>query len=136
MSGILLASLTASATFGLIDTFNFVFVEDSLSTMWKNLGITNQQTIDILNSGISSAISIMVAVVVENYISRRFEVRRTATLDATGVIVGTVIALVLIKLYSTIYPDRTWLKSKLLGTLSMAPTSSHIQTSGTTGHRV
>ena len=133
MSGILLASLTASATFGLIDTFNFVFVEDSLSTMWKNLGITNQQTVDILNSGVSSAISIMVAVVVENYISRRFEVRRTATLDATGVIIGTIIALVLIKLFTSIYPDRTWLKNKLLGTGSMTP-SRH--TPSGTGHRV
>ncbi len=113
---ILLASLTASATFGLIDTFNFVFVEDSLSAMWKNLGVTNQQTIDILNAGVSSAISIMVAVLVENYISRYFEVHRTATLDAIGVIAGTVIALVLLKLYTSIFPDRTWLKSRVLGT--------------------
>lgn len=115
MSAILIASLTASATFGLIDTFNFIFVEDSLSKMWQNLGITNTQTIDVLNSGVSSAISIMVAVLVENYISRHFEIRRTATIDATGVIIGTVIALVLIKLFSAIYVDRTALKSAVLG---------------------
>ncbi len=115
---VLLASLTASATFGLIDTFNFVFVEDSLSAMWKNLGVTSQQTIDILNAGVSSAISIMVAVLVENYISRYFEVHRTATLDAIGVIAGTVIALVLLKLYTSLLPDRTWLKARLLGTMA------------------
>lgn len=115
-SVLLIASLTASATFGLIDTFNFVFVEDSLAKMWKNFGITNQQTIEILNAGISSAISIMVAVVVENYISRYFEVRRTATIDAAGVIIGTILALVLIKLYSVTLVDRTWIKTALLGT--------------------
>ncbi len=114
MSRVLLASLTASATFGLIDTFNFVFVEDSLSAMWKKLGVTNQQTADILNAGVSSAISIMVAVLVENYISRYFEVHRTATLDAIGVIVGTVVALVLIKLYTALLPDRTYLKASIL----------------------
>lgn len=114
MSRVLLASLTASATFGLIDTFNFVFVEDSLASLWKKLGVTNAQTVDILNAGVSSAISIMVAVLVENYISRYFEVRRTATLDAIGVIVGTVVALVLIKLYTSIFPDRTPLKASIL----------------------
>lgn len=114
MSRVLLASLTASATFGLIDTFNFVFVEDSLATLWKKMGVTNAQTVDILNAGVSSAISIMVAVLVENYISRYFEVHRTATLDAIGVIVGTVVALVLIKLYTAIFPDRTMLKASIL----------------------
>ena len=114
MSRVLLASLTASATFGLIDTFNFGFVEDSLASLWKKLGVTNAQTVDILNAGVSSAISIMVAVLVENYISRYFEVRRTATLDAIGVIVGTVVALVLIKLYTSIFPDRTPLKASIL----------------------
>lgn len=120
MSGsrVLLASLTASATFGLIDTFNFVFVEDSLSAVWKKFGITSQQTLDILNAGVSSAISIMVAVLVENYISRYFEVHRTATLDAIGVIVGTVVALVLIKLYTRIFPDRTPLKAAILQTVA------------------
>ena len=117
MSRVLLASLTASATFGLIDTFNFVFVEDSLSAIWKKLGVTSQQTVEILNAGVSSAISIMVAVLVENYISRYFEVRRTATLDAIGVIVGTVIALVLLRLYSSIFPDRTPLKASILKTI-------------------
>jgi hypothetical protein len=89
-------------------------VEDSLATLWKKLDVTNQQTIEILNAGVSSAISIMVAVLVENYISRYFEVRRTATLDAIGVIVGTIVALVLIKLYTTLFPDRTLLKASIL----------------------
>ena len=57
----------------------------------------------------------MVAVLVENYISRHFEVRRTATIDATGVIIGTIIALVIIKLFSAVYVDRTALKSAILG---------------------
>ena len=126
MSGILLASLTASATFGLIDTFNFVFVEDSLSAMWKNVGVTNAQTVAILNAGISSAISIMVAVVVENYISRYFEVKRTATIDATGVIIGTVVALVIIKLYAGLFPDRTPLKAAILGTAGKKSSEHHV----------
>ena len=141
MSRILLASLTASATFGLIDTFNFVFVEDSLSAMWKNLGFTNQQTIDILNAGISSAISIMVAVLVENYISRYFEVHRTATLDAIGVIAGTVIALVLIKLKASIFPDRTPLKASILkavapGSDAEKRTSAAVATGKSQEHRL
>jgi len=125
MSGALLAGITASATFGLIDTFNFIFVEDSLTKIWKNLGVSNQQTIDILNSGVSSAISILVAVMVENQISRYFEVRRTATIDATGVIVGTVGALVLMKLYTDVFPDRTALKVAILGK-STTPLPHHV----------
>ena len=107
---LLAASLTAAATFGLIDTFNFVFVEDALTTVWKRVGITNQQTTDILNAGVSSAISIMIAVYVDNYIRRFMEVQRTATLDAIGVIVGTIVALVLLKLGGVLYADRTWIK--------------------------
>jgi hypothetical protein len=112
MKGLLLilASLAAAATFGLIDTFNFVFVEDSLSTFWRRLGITNQQTIDILNSGTSSAISIMIAVLVDHQIRRYMEVQRTVTLDALGVIVGTILALVILKLSHVLYVDRTWIK--------------------------
>jgi len=118
MSGALLAGITASATFGLIDTFNFIFVEDSLTKLWKDMGVSNQQTIDILNSGVSSAISILVAVMVENQISRYFEVHRTATIDATGVIVGTIAALVLIKLYTSVFPDRSALKASVLGAVA------------------
>lgn len=117
MSGALIAGITASATFGLIDTFNFIFVEDSLTKLWKGMGVKNQQTIDILNSGVSSAISILVAVMVENQISRYFEVRRTATIDATGVIVGTIVALVLLKLFTSVFPDRKGLKARVLRTV-------------------
>jgi hypothetical protein len=111
---LLIASVTAAATFGLIDTFNFVFVEDSLSAVWKSLGATQQQTIDILNAGVSSAISIMIAVFVDDLLRRYVEVKRTAFLDATGVIVGTILALAILKLTRILYTDRTWIKQTLI----------------------
>jgi hypothetical protein len=82
-----------------VDAFNFIVVEDLLSSFWKQIGVTEEQSIDLLNSGLSSALSIFIALYIDRYLLSQFKTFKHPALDATGVIVGTIFVLTGIKLY-------------------------------------
>jgi hypothetical protein len=104
---IILISMIASITFGIIDALNFFFVEDSLNSLWKTIPSIDQETIPIINGGISAAISIVVSFYVEKYISAHYKVLSHPAIDALGVIIGT---LLVIFAYILIYKERPSVK--------------------------
>jgi len=91
--------MMASIIFGVVDAFNFLLVEDALASIWKRLGLTDEQSIDLLNSGLSSALSIFIALYIDVYFLSQFKTFKHPALDAIGVIVGTVLVLTAVKLY-------------------------------------
>ena len=99
--------MIASITFGIIDALNFFFVEDSLNSLWKTIPSIDQETIPIINGGISAAISIVVSFYVEKYISAHYKVLSHPAIDALGVIIGT---LLVIFAYILIYKERPSVK--------------------------
>lgn len=94
--------MMASIVFGVVDAFNFLLVEDSLTAVWKWLGITDEQTINIINSGVSSAVSIFIALCIDVFILSRFKAFKHPALDAIGVIIGSILVLTGIKFYNWI----------------------------------
>jgi len=99
--------MIASITFGIIDALNFFFVEDSLNSLWKTIPSIDQETVPIINGGISAAISIVVSFYVEKYISAHYKVLSHPAIDASGVIIGT---LLVIFAYILIYKERPSVK--------------------------
>lgn len=94
--------MMSSIVFGIVDAFNFLLVEDLLASMWKRFGLTDLQSIDLLNSGLSSALSIFIALYIDVYFLSQFKTFKHPALDAVGVIVGTILVLTGIKFYNWI----------------------------------
>ena len=92
--------MMSAIVFGVVDAFNFMLVEDVLSSIWKQIGVTEEQSIDLLNSGLSSALSIFIALYIDRYFLSQFKTFKHPALDATGVIVGTIFVLTGIKIYN------------------------------------
>jgi hypothetical protein len=102
MFKLIVLGMMASIVFGIVDAFNFLLVEDSLAVMWKWFGITDEQTINIINSGVSSAVSIFIALCIDVFILSRFKTFKHPALDAIGVIIGAILVLTGIKFYNWI----------------------------------
>lgn len=103
--------MMASIIFGVVDAFNFLLVEDALASIWKRLGLTDEQSIDLLNSGLSSALSIFIALYIDVYFLSQFKTFKHPALDAIGVIVGTILVLTAVKLYHWITGSETKMKA-------------------------
>jgi len=104
---IILISMIASITFGIIDALNFFFVEDTLNELWKTFPSIDQNTVPIINGGISAAISIVISYYVEKYISAHYKVISHPAIDASGVIIGTMLV---IFAYILIFKERPSVK--------------------------
>jgi cytochrome c biogenesis protein CcdA len=102
MFKLIVLGMMSAIVFGVVDAFNFMLVEDALASMWKRLGFTDEQTIDLLNSGLSSALSIFIALYIDVYFLSQFKTFKHPALDAIGVIVGTILVLTGIKIYNWI----------------------------------
>jgi len=103
--------MMSSIIFGLVDAFNFLLVEDLLASMWKRFGLTDEQSIDLLNSGLSSALSIFIALYIDVYFLSQFKTFKHPALDATGVIIGTILVLTAVKLYHWVIGSETKMKA-------------------------
>ena len=91
--------MLASVSFAFIDALNFLIIETPLDKLWKKLNVLNANTIPIVNGGISAAISIFFALYIEQYLERHYTMFKHPLIDAAGIIIGTIIVLLLYKLY-------------------------------------
>ncbi len=92
-------SMLASVSFGVIDGINFLLIEDHLTNFWKKFDYFDDETITLLNGGISAALSIIIAVILEKYLEHYYTLFKHPLIDASGIIIGTVLVLLIYKLY-------------------------------------
>jgi hypothetical protein len=90
--------MVSSISFSIIDSIFFLFIEDNLKTFWKKRELS-ENIIPIVNGGLSSSISILIAVLIENYLERHFELFKHPLIEASGMIIGTIIILLTYKLF-------------------------------------
>ena len=90
--------MVSSISFSIIDSIFFLFIEDNLKDFWKKRELS-EDIIPIVNGGLSSSISILIAVLIENYLERYYELFKHPLIEASGIIVGTIIILIVYKLY-------------------------------------
>jgi hypothetical protein len=90
--------MVSSISFSIIDSIFFLFIEDNLKDFWKKRELT-EDIIPIVNGGISSSISILIAVLLENYLEKHYEMFKHPLIEASGMIIGTIIILFTYKLF-------------------------------------
>jgi hypothetical protein len=90
--------MISSISFSIIDSIFFLFIEEHLQDYWKKRELT-ENIIPIINGGLSSSISILIAMFIENYLERHFDMFKHPLIDATGMIIGTIIILLTYKLF-------------------------------------
>ena len=95
---IILISMIASITMGVIDGLSFLLVEDEMTNFWKKHSL-DEKTIPLINGGISAAISILIAVIVEKQLEKHYKLLRHPAISATGIIIGTILVIFAYKIY-------------------------------------
>ena len=90
--------MVSSISFSIIDSIFFLYIEEHLQDYWKKREIA-ENIIPIINGGISSSISILIAMLIENYLESRFDMFKQPHIDATGMIIGTIIILLTYKIF-------------------------------------
>lgn len=90
--------LITSVSFTIIDTLFFLYIEDHLHEYWEKREF-EKNMIHVINSGIATSISIIFAMIIENYLERHFDMFKHPLIDATGVVIGTIIMILLYKVF-------------------------------------
>ena len=90
--------LITSVSFTIIDTLFFLYIEDHLHEYWKKREL-EKDIIHVINSGIATSISIVIAMIIEHYLERHFDMFKHPLIDASGVVIGTIIMILLYKVF-------------------------------------
>jgi uncharacterized protein YacL len=90
--------MVSSISFSIIDSIFFLYIEEHLQDYWKKREIA-ENIIPIINGGLSSSISILIAMIIENYLESHFDMFKHPLIDATGMIIGTIIILLTYKIF-------------------------------------
>jgi hypothetical protein len=94
----IVAGMIASISFCLVDSLFFLLIENKLNIFWKKKNIS-EQIIPILNGGLSSSVAIFVAVIIEDNLKMKYDVFQHPIIESAGMIVGTILILILYKIY-------------------------------------
>jgi len=105
--------MMASITFGFIDALNFLIIETPLTKIWEKTALFDEKTIPIINGGIAAAISIFCAMYIEEYLHKHYTLFKHPIIDALGIIMGTIVVLLLYKLYLNYKKKKTKSKTNL-----------------------
>lgn len=105
--------MMASITFGFIDALNFLIIETPLTKIWEKTTLLDEKTIPIVNGGLAAAISIFFAMYIEEYLHKNYAMFKHPVIDAAGIIMGTIVVLLLYKLYLNYKKKKTKSKANL-----------------------
>jgi hypothetical protein len=92
--------MISSISFNIIDYIFYLYLEEHLQKFWKQRELTDNM-ISIVNGGISSSISILIAMYIDSYLEIHFDFLKHPLIDASGIIVGTIIILIAYKIFNT-----------------------------------
>lgn len=101
---ILFISLISAVVFGVVDALNFLLVEETLTETLESTKIFPKGTIPLVVGGLSAAVSILIAVYIRQILASYSHLLESPFLDATGVIIGTTIVILGMKLYTNLFP--------------------------------
>jgi hypothetical protein len=101
---ILAISLLSAAIFGLIDAGVLLFADTIIADKLRETGLFTESMILLIVAGISAFIALFITIVVEGWLSKRFTLLRSPAIDASGIIIGTILVIAGIRIYNTKYP--------------------------------
>jgi len=101
---IIAISLLSAAIFGIIDALTLLFADTLLANRLRATGLFTEPMLLLTVGGISAFIALFIAVVVETWLARRFTLLRSPYIDASGIIIGTILVIAGIRIYNRMYP--------------------------------
>lgn len=101
---ILLISLLSAIVFGAVDALNFLFVEEGATSFLESTNVFPNGTIPLAVGGISTAISVLISVYIRQALRSYSDLLESPYIDATGVIIGTLLIILFVKLYTNLFP--------------------------------
>jgi len=101
---ILLISLLSAIVFGAVDALNFLFVEENLTSFLQSTQVFPEGTVPLAVGGLSTAISVLISVYIRQALRSYSSLLESPYIDATGVIIGTLLIILLVKVYTNLFP--------------------------------
>ena len=102
---IIAISMLSAAIFGTIDALSFLFAEDTMTKVLRSTGIFSEDTLPLAVGGISAAFALFIAVIIEKWLESRFTLLKSPYIDASGIIIGTILVIAGVRIYNKIYPS-------------------------------
>lgn len=96
---LLLLSIFGTIMFGIIDGVFFFIVDEELVKYIERLSFFDTVSSQLFIGGLSAAISILFASIIEHFISKYYKLYQNAFLDSFGILVGTFLMILSYKLY-------------------------------------
>ena len=106
----ILISFIAALSFGIVDVFNIFLIEDYLHPYIKTWFEVDEESLSIISGSLAVIVSIITAIFVEYFLSKKYNYIRYPLIDALGLITGTVIFLFSLKLYYKLRKEYTNVK--------------------------
>jgi predicted metal-binding membrane protein len=97
-------SLVSAAIFGMIDALSLLFAEKTLADALRTTGLFTESTLLLAVGGISTAAALFIAIFVEKWLAARFTLFKSPYIDASGIIIGTILVIAGVRIYTKMYP--------------------------------
>lgn len=114
---LIILSLLSTIIFSILDNILFFILEITVQDKLEETKYIDRNMAELMMGGISSAISIFIASLVEKKINKSYQLRTNPYLDFFGIIIGTMIVIISyilynylrkqIKAYFKKYPDKS-----------------------------
>jgi len=108
---IIAISMLSAAIFGMIDALSYLFAEDTVTGVLRSTGLFSESTLPLMVGGISTAAALFIAILVEKWLAARFTLLKSPYIDASGIIIGTILVIAGVRIYNKMQPTVT-LKAK------------------------
>ena len=103
MLKVVILTLVSTIVFGLIDGSFFLFAEEKIQKPIRELKFFDRTSSELFTGGISSAAAIMASSIFQALIKKytKTDIKPAPILDAIGIMIGTMIVVLLYKMFSS-----------------------------------
>ena len=115
INNVIFISLLAAFTFGFVDVINIFIIEKYVHPLLKKqFKFEDDETLSIISGSLAANASILTAIFIEMFLEKQYNYIKTPLIDVVGLIIGTVMFLFILKMYTRIkkYIKRHFIKNK------------------------
>jgi len=99
----LLSLLFSTITFGIIYSFNYLYLDEKLSKLWHKYNLFDKDLRVLVNGSITSSISIVSSMIIFYYLHNYFSLLKHPFIDIISIIIATIIIIIIYKYSHKLY---------------------------------